>query len=48
MVRAHQMQDITILLSMLDGDEGDYVAIDLDAEHGDIGQFVDQSRRCKV
>jgi hypothetical protein len=25
---------------LLDGDEGDYVAFDLDAEHGDIGQFV--------
>lgn len=28
---------ITIIL---DGDEGDYVSIDLDDEHGDIGQFV--------
>jgi len=25
---------------LLDGDEGDYVSIDLDAEHADIGQFV--------
>ena len=25
---------------ILDGDEGDYVSIDLDDEHGDIGQFV--------
>jgi len=25
---------------LLDGDEGDYVAFDLDAEHSDIGQFV--------
>jgi len=25
---------------ILDGDEGDYVSIDLDSEHSDIGQFV--------
>ena len=25
---------------LLDGDEGDYVSIDLDSEHGDISQFV--------
>lgn len=25
---------------ILDGDDGDYVAIDLDSEHSDIGQFV--------
>tara|TARA_B100001287_G_scaffold154837_1_gene130175 strand:- start:2343 stop:3380 length:1038 start_codon:yes stop_codon:yes gene_type:complete len=28
------------IIVLLDGDEGDYVSIDLDDEHGDIGQFV--------